>query len=203
MPQIREELLLDVGRLHSVHERDRVFEEYLSHRVLLHEVLVLESVDVECRQFQKAEAEVERHVDDRLEIPHLDTQQMLIEDFEADAVWLLDNLHPLLLACSELEFGPPLLIFSCFPVYRVIRQVEELHFEVVLLRCAQRRILLDLPYQPARMLESKHLVNINQPHAVLELEAQLEVMRQEVAVGKQVCNELRLLGCSSHFLVFA
>ena len=88
--QLGEELLLDVGRLHTVHERVGVCEEHLRRRVLLPEVVVVEPVHVQLRQFQYAEADLEGLVDERLDFPHLDTHQLLIEDFEAHAVWLID-----------------------------------------------------------------------------------------------------------------
>ena len=76
---------------------ESVCEEHLRRRVLLHEVVAVESVHMQLRQFQYAETDVEGLVDVRLDFPHLDTQQLLVEDFEAHAVWLFDELLALLL----------------------------------------------------------------------------------------------------------
>ena len=79
-------------------------------------------------------------------------------------MWPFDVLLALLLACAELDVGPLLLILAGFPVYRVVHQLEELIFEVVLHSCAQRRILRDIRGEATTLLEAKHPLNINQPH---------------------------------------
>ena len=76
-------------------------------------------------------------------------------------------------------------------------------FEVVLRRGAQRRVFLDIRGEPARLLEAKHPVNINQVHAVLEVEAQVELMHQVLAFRQKVWNELRGLCRARHFVVRA
>ena len=92
---------------------------------------------------------------------HLDSHKLLIEDFEAHAVWRFDELLALLLACDELDVCALLLIFACLPLYRVVPLLEQPLFEVVLRSCAQRRVHLDIRGEPARLLESKHPMNIN------------------------------------------
>ena len=89
---------------------------------------------------------------------------------------LFDELLAILLACDELDFRPFLLIVACLPLYRVAHQLEELLFEVVVRSSAQPRVLLDIRDETARLLKAKHPVNINQPHAVLEIESQVEVV---------------------------
>ena len=84
---------------------------------------------MQLRQFQITEADVERLVDESLDFPHLVTKQLLVEDFEAHAVWLFDELLALLLACAPPDVGPLLLILGGFPVYRFVHQLEELLFE--------------------------------------------------------------------------
>ena len=150
------ELLVDVGHLFTVRDRICVTEEHLRRSVLLHEVILVEPVHFQFPQFQYAEADVEWSVDERLYFPHLDSNQLLIEDFEAHTVWLFDKLLPLLLTCDEVDVGTLLLIFAGFPINRVVPHLEEVLFNVTLRFCAQRRVLLEIHCQAARLFDAQH-----------------------------------------------
>ena len=88
--------------------------------------------------------------------------------FSSPWLWILPALLALLLASDLLDVGGLLLIFACFPVKRIVPQLEELHFEVVLGSIEQRRVVLDILGQAARRLEAKHSVKFYETHPVLE-----------------------------------
>ena len=106
--------------------------------------------------------------DDRLDFQHLDTHQMLLDEFSSHAVWLFDELLPLHLACADLDVAALLLILAIFPVYLFVPQADELRFVVGHGSSEQIRVLFDIAGEPSRMLQEKHAVKINQFHAVLD-----------------------------------
>ena len=55
---------------------------------------------MQLRELQDPEADGEGLAVERLDFPHLDTHNLLVEDFEDHAVWLFGELLALLLACA-------------------------------------------------------------------------------------------------------
>ena len=95
---------------------------------------------MELGQQQEAEGEEEVPVDERLDRPHLEPHELLVESFEAPAMWLIDELLVLLLQ-GQLDIPPLLLILTCLPVERLVHCLEEHPFEIVLHIYTQRRVL--------------------------------------------------------------
>ena len=75
---------------------------------------------MQLRQFKYSQADIDGLVDERLDFPHFDTDQLLVEDFEAQAVWPVDEHLALLLGFVELAINALLLILAGFHVYRVL-----------------------------------------------------------------------------------
>ena len=84
----------------------------------------MDPAHVQLRQLQYSEAEGEEIVDQGLDFPHLETPQLLFEDFEIHAMWLFEDLLPLLLACVELDVGQLLLVLAAFSIYLDVHQLE-------------------------------------------------------------------------------
>ena len=84
----------------------------------------MDPVHVQHRKLQDAEADVDRLLYECLDFPHLDNNPLLFEDFQAHTVWLFAELLALPLTVDVLEVGPLLLSLACFPVYRVVHQLD-------------------------------------------------------------------------------
>ena len=186
-----------------VQERDSVCEDHLRRRVLVYEVIQVGKVHLLHGKFQYAAADLEWILAEGIDFCHQDTHQLLSDDFEAPAVWLFDELFGLLLGCDEVDVGPHILIPAVFNLYRVVHPLEEFIFEVDLPCCAQRPVFLDIQGEPPRLLEANNPLNIKQPHAVLRLEAQVEVVHRVLALLQQIWNELRRVCRAKKFGVIA
>ena len=146
---------------------------------------------MQLRQFEHAEADVERLVDHGAQLPHLDSCQGLVEDTKAEAVRLLRQLLTLLVRRDELDVRALFLVLARLAVDGVIHQFEELLLEVVLGDCAKGRVLVDVRLEPPRLSEGQYPVERSKLHAVLQVELQVQIVDEVVALH-QVRDELQV-----------
>ena len=106
---------------------------------------------VEFTQLQHDETEVGWLGAKELDLLHLDSKQILVKHAHVQAVGLVDQLCCLLPVVDEMHVRPLPLIFTSLTIHRVVHELVEIFFHIVLRRGTHGGVHRDVGLHPGRL----------------------------------------------------